>query len=139
MPFVHIRLASRTPLRPEQVRRLQTGATRLMADVMRKRPDLTAVLVEEVPPHAWSVGGEPVPVAAHLDVKVTAGTNTAAEKERFVAEATALLREVAGEALPVATYVVVHEVAGDAWGYDGLTQEERRIRRERASRAGEAA
>ena len=139
MPFVHIRIAGRSPLSPEQIRRLQTGATRLMAEVMRKKAELTAVLVEEAPARAWSVGGEPVPAAAHLDVKVTAGTNSTAEKERFVAEAMALLREAAGEALPLATYVVVHEVAGDAWGYDGLTQEERRVRRESLARASEAA
>ena len=127
MPFVTIKTAG-PGLTASQVERLQTGATRLMAGTMRKKAELTAVLVEQVPATGWSVGGVPVPVAAHLDVKVTAGTNTAEEKARFIAEAAALLKEVLGaEALPVATYVVIDELPADAWGYDGLTQEQRRI------------
>ncbi len=124
MPFVNIKIAGPT-LAPDQVQRLQREATRLMAEVMRKKHDLTAVLVEQVDGAGWTVGAVPVQVAAHLDVKVTAGTNTAAEKRRFVAEAMGLLRSVIGPALHPVCYVVVHEVAADAWGYDGRTQADR--------------
>ena len=126
MPFVHIRLASARSISPEQVRHLQIEATRLMASVMRKNAELTSVLVEVVPLDGWFIGGQPASIAAHLDVKVTRGTNSSEEKESFIAEATALLREVMSDVLPVATYVVVDEVPADAWGYDGLSQEERR-------------
>ena len=126
MPFVHIRLAGARSISPEQVRHLQIEATRLMATVMRKNAELTSVLVEVVPLDGWSIGAKPAPVAAHLDVKVTQGTNSPEEKERFIAAAAALLREVMSEALPVATYVVVDEVPADAWGYDGRSQGERR-------------
>lgn len=126
MPFVHIRFAGPTSITPAQVRRLQTEATRLMATVMRKKAELTSVLVEEAPLRGWSVGGEPVSAAAHLDVKVTQGTNTVEEKEQFIAEAMALLQEVMGAALPIATYVVIDEVPADSWGYGGRSQERRR-------------
>ena len=126
MPFVHIRVAGPVSITPAQVRRLQSEATRLMATIMRKKAELTSVLVEEVPLRGWSVGGEPVPMAAHLDVKVTEGTNTVGEKERFIAAATTLLQEVMGDALPVVTYVVIDEVPADAWGYGGRSQERRR-------------
>ena len=94
---------------------------------------MTAVLVERVASPAWSVGGESVGVAAYLDVKATAGTNTASEKARFLAEADALLRATLGEALPLATYIVLHEVPADAWGYSGVTQEHRRIAAEQGA------
>jgi 4-oxalocrotonate tautomerase len=126
MPFVHIRLASPTKIAPERIRHLQIQMTRLMSTALRKKTELTSVLVEEASLHRWAIGGEPAPVAAHLDVKVTQGTNTSQEKEHFIASAAMLLREVMGDALPVATYVVVDEIAADAWGYDGLSQEERR-------------
>ena len=125
MPFVTIRIAGPT-LAPGQVRRLQESATDLMAGVLGKDPELTAVLVEPVAIGGWSVGRRQPPVAAHLEARVTAGTNTAEDKARFVAAADALLRHVLGAELPVATYVVVDEVPGDAWGYGGLTQEHRR-------------
>ncbi len=79
MPFVHIRVAGPVPITPAQVRRLQSEATRLMATIMRKKAELTSVLVEKAPLRGWSVGGEPVPMASHLDVKVTEGTNTVEE------------------------------------------------------------
>ena len=121
MPFVNIKVTGHT-LTPEQVQRLQQGATGLMASVMRKVADLTAVLVEQVAVGSWTIGGEPARAAAHLDVKVTAGTNTEDEKARFVGEAMQLLRSVVGPDLNPVIYVVVHEVAGDAWGWSGQTQ-----------------
>ena len=83
MPFVNIKVAGPT-LAPEQVQHLQQDATKLMAEVLRKKAELTAVLIEHVPATSWTVGGKPVSAAAHLDVKVTEGTNTAEEKGLFV-------------------------------------------------------
>ncbi len=125
MPFVHIRVAGQT-LDPAQVETLQSEATRLMAEVMRKKAELTAVLVEAHDVANWSIAGRPVRLAAHLDVKVTAGTNDAPEKAEFVRQAHALLASVLGAGLPLATYVVVDEVPAQAWGYGGRTQESRR-------------
>ena len=124
MPFVNIKVAGPT-LAPEQVRRLQQDATGLMAEILHKNPELPAVLVQQAPAACWTVGGNQVKAAAHLDVKVTEGTNTAEEKERFIAAAMELFRSVLGDALDPVAYVVVHEVPGDAWGWDGLTQAHR--------------
>ena len=126
MPFLNLKLAG-VPADAAVDHRLQRELTALMAGVLGKKAELTAVLVERVASPAWSVGGEPVGIAANLDVKVTAGTNTASEKARFIADAHALLRATLGEALPVASYIVLDEVTADAWGYSGLTQEHRRI------------
>ena len=126
MPFVHIRIAG-PKLQPQQIETLQKDATHLMASVMRKKAELTAVLVESHSATNWSVGGAPVPLAAHLDVKVTAGTNSVEEKAEFVRQAHDLLKSALGADLPLATYVVIDEVPADAWGYGGLTQEARRV------------
>jgi len=126
MPFVHIRIAG-PALDSARVETLQREATHLMATVLRKKPELTAVLVEAHDTASWSVGGQPVPAAAHLDVKVTAGTNSADEKAEFVRQAHDLLASVVGPGLPLATYVVIDEVAADAWGYGGRTQDARRL------------
>ena len=137
MPFVHIQVAG-AGIGAREKQTLQKQATGFMVDIMRKRPEVTAVLVDVAEPGSWTVGGEPVPVAAHLDVKVTRGTNTHEEKARFVAAVAAMFREVLGPDLPIATYVVVDEIEADAWGYDGVTQEERRLLRAQAA-AAEAA
>ncbi len=93
---------------------------------------ITSVLVEQVSAVNWSIGIKPVKAAAHLEVKVTVGTNTPEEKARFVAEAMALLRSVLGPDLSPVTYVVIHDVPGEAWGYDGRTQADRAL----AAKAG---
>jgi 4-oxalocrotonate tautomerase len=126
MPFVTIKIAG-LALAPEQILRLQGEATRLMTEVMRKKRELTAVLVEQVDAAWWTVGAVPIRAAAHLDVKVTAGTNTPDEKRRFIAEVMQLLRSVIGPPLNPVCYVVVHEVSGDAWGYGGRTQADRAV------------
>jgi 4-oxalocrotonate tautomerase len=128
MPFVNVRIAG-SGIAADQVDRLHSGVTALMADILGKNRDLTAVLVEEVPVTGWQVGGRPVAFAAHVQAAITAGTNDAEEKARFIAEANALLHRVLGDALPLATYVVVQEIAADAWGYDGRTQAHRRLAR----------
>ena len=118
MPFVRITVTPSPS--PAVQQRLATGATRLMAEVLGKRADLTSVLVETPAAH-WTMGGEPVPHAAHLEALVTAGTNSAEHKAAFLAQAMALLSKELG-VLPTATYVVVRDVPAEDWGYDGQSQ-----------------
>jgi 4-oxalocrotonate tautomerase len=122
MPF--LRITVRAPeLAPEQVRRLQRGATDLMVGVMRKPLAGVAVLVEHLAGEAgWAIAGAPVPVAAGVDAIIGAGTNTAAEKARFSAEMMALLQAVLGPELREETYIVLHELPHDSYGRGGLTR-----------------
>ncbi|WP_173807870.1 tautomerase family protein [Methylorubrum populi] len=129
MPFIRVTIAG-PETGSETVAALQRGITALMAEVLGKRADLTAVLIEPAPAGGWSVGGAAVTPAAHVEARVTQGTNTAEEKARFVAAAHDLLVRMLPGPLPLATYVVVQEVPAEAWGYGGLTQ---------AARAQEAA
>ena len=124
MPFIDITLAG-TRLSESDKSRLHREATRLMHEVMGKRREVTAVRISEGASVDWAIAGAPVTrVAAHMDVKITTGTNTSEQKARLVEEAWRLLDAVIG-GLPEATYVVVHEVAADAWGYAGRTQADR--------------
>jgi 4-oxalocrotonate tautomerase len=124
MPFIHVKVAG-LKLEKAQTARLQKGITGLMADILHKKAPLTAVLVEQVDIAGWSVGAEPVARAAQIDAIISAGTNTPAEKAHFIAEANRLLHDVLGAELPDVTYVVIHDVPQDSWGYGGLTQAHR--------------
>ncbi|WP_311276352.1 tautomerase family protein [Methylobacterium sp. WCS2018Hpa-22] len=128
MPFVNVKIAG-PAIAAEQFDSLHRGVTELMAGVLGKNADLTSVLVEEVPLQGWQVAARPLGCAAHIQAAVTAGTNDTEQKARFIAEANALLHRVLGDGLPLATYVVVQEIAAESWGYDGLTQEHRRLAR----------
>jgi 4-oxalocrotonate tautomerase len=132
MPFIRVTL-SNTGIEPDKTesdraRRIAEGVTALMAEILGKRRDLTSVLVERADVQAWTVGGKPSAIAVMLEAFITAETNTPDQKADFLDRANALLRrEIPG--LPEASYIVVREIAGTDWGYDGLSQEERRVRR----------
>src|ERR1700682_2655563 len=117
MPFIRISVSGPT-LASNQVSRLQMEMTELMAAVLGKRADLTSVLVEQPASAVWAIGGTPAKIAVHVDATITAGTNSAEQKARFIEKTMRLLKSVLGSELHPEAYVVVPEVPGCAWGYN---------------------
>lgn len=129
MPFLKLEL-SRRPSR-ETVARLASTLTDLTAELLHKKRELTVVAVESLAPHEWSVGGvghdeQASPCGFHLQITVTEGTNTKDEKAAFIDRTFAAIEAIVGAVEPT-SYVVVHEVRADAWGYGGRTQQHRTI------------
>lgn len=127
MPFLHLQLAPAPGLQVSDDE-LAATLTRLAAHTLRKRPEVTAVRIERVSPQGWFIGGHGLAPrlqsAIQLQIQVTAGSNTPDEKARFIAEAFDALSGLLG-GLHTTSYVVVHELPGDAWGYGGRTQASR--------------
>lgn len=130
MPTLTVKLA---PLPSEAVQqRLAEALTAVTVDTLGKREAVTAVVFEPVPASHWWIGGRRVQhAAAMLEIRITAGTNTAEQKARFIEAADAVLqRHLAPHAaMEEASYIVVHELPGTDWGYDGVTQRERQLAR----------
>ncbi len=124
MPYINVKVAG-PQVDEQQVTALQHGTTALIVEALNKKASLAAVVVETVPLANWSIGAAAVPCAAHVDVMVGEGTNTAEQKAQLSSRTHALLQQVLGSELPLATYVVIHGLARDTWGYSGLTQEHR--------------
>jgi 4-oxalocrotonate tautomerase len=124
MPFVTIKLTG-SILTHQQLFWLQTQTRDLMVNVLHKNHDLTAILVEQFSSSGWSVGNTGVGIGAYLEAKITAGTNTREEKREFLGRAHAMLLEVLGPKLHPVTYLVIDEIAADAWGYGGRSQYDR--------------
>ncbi|MDB5955020.1 tautomerase family protein [Ramlibacter sp.] len=124
MPTLQLKLSP--PQAAERVARLARTLTQLSTELLGKRQEVTALTVEEVWPGRWFIGGraasEPT---AMLEIRVTAGTNSAEEKADFVAAAFNALEQQLG-GLAEASYVVVQEVAAGDWGYGGMTQAARK-------------
>jgi 4-oxalocrotonate tautomerase len=104
------------------------AANKLSADILHKNPQITAVTVEEIAAENWFIGDRSL--AQHglasfwLDIQIVDGTNTRDERAAFVAAAFAKMKELLGP-LHDESYVHVNEVRGDAYGYGGVTQNER--------------
>lgn len=127
MPTLHLKVS---PLQnPPRYRALASALTELTALHLGKRAEVTAVMIDDVPAARWHIGGQDVSgPTAFLEINVTAGTNTSAEKQAFIAAAFAELQQQLGhgQALEPASYVIVRELPATDWGYGGLTQAARR-------------
>lgn len=103
--------------------------TRLTAEILRKDPRLTSVAIRYAAPEHWVVGGAALAAqnrtSFFLDVRVTGGTNTRDEKARYIAAVFDRMGKVLGP-LHEASYVHVHSVPAEDWGYGGRTQAQRR-------------
>ena len=123
MPTLQLKVS---PLQnPARYRALASALTRITADILGKRAEVTAVVIDDMPPARWHIGGSDVQrPTALLEISITAGTNTAAEKSAFIAAAFAELQAQVGlgQPLEAASYVIVREVPATDWGYGGQTQ-----------------
>lgn len=130
MPIV--RIAYSTPAaEPAGIRaRIAEAARTLTVDVLRKKPELIAVTVERVAPQDWFVAGTSLAEAGKasfwLEIKITDGTNGKDEKAAFVAAVFAAMARLIGP-LHAESYVHVHDVRAEAYGYGGRTQEWRYV------------
>ena len=136
MPTLRLKISP--PQNPERHRNLAGALTRLATLHLGKRPEVTAVLIDELPAGRWHVGGGEVQAAtAFLEISITAGTNTAEEKQSFIAAAFDGLQQQLGMGQPLeaASYVIVHELPATDWGYGGQTQAARKLARTSVAQA----
>jgi 4-oxalocrotonate tautomerase len=130
VPYLDIKLSG--PCLPDNIKKLAACMTDLAVHILNKDRDVTAATIHCVPPGHWSIGGDSIAECGQttffLEINVTSGTNTADEKHAFVAAAFKTAEGIFGK-LADASYVVVREVAADAWGYRGVTQQARRLQR----------
>lgn len=116
--------------------------SRLSATILHKDPKVTAIIVSRVHPDDWFVGGQSLTDAwlasFWVDIHVTEGTNTKDEKAAFIAAVYEKMEDMLGP-LHEESYVHVHEVRDDAFGYGGLTQGRRYIERQLSARIASAA
>ncbi len=59
MPYVNIRI-TREGTTPDQKAALIRGATQLLVDVLKKNPQTTVVVIDEVETDNWGIGGETI-------------------------------------------------------------------------------
>lgn len=128
MPYLNVKLS--VPPSEKLSADITARLTELTAALLHKKRELTSVTVEYLPPGQWFIGGNSLvgqdSTTFYLEIKVAAGTNTKDEKAAFISQAFATIASLIGKLHPT-SYVVIHEVDGDAWGYQGKTQEFRYI------------
>lgn len=121
MPYIRVTVTD-ADLPAATRRTLAEGLTGLAVSALGKSSARTIVHVDVVPATRYFVDGRPLTDAldAHVEVSITLGTNSAAEKAAFIAGADELLTDVLG---PLARCgVALHELHPESYGYGGVTQ-----------------
>lgn len=123
MPYIDLKIH---PAPDEaQARALAEGVARAMVDIAGKRLEVTAVRVTAADSALWTIAGEAsLEPTAFVDIKITAGTNSQDEKAALLRRIHGMLVEALGS-LAEASYIVIHELPAENWGYAGLSQAER--------------
>jgi 4-oxalocrotonate tautomerase len=128
MPFLDVKVSRGTT--PDSTADIAADLTRITHELLGKRREVTAVAIDWLPAEQWFIGAESLAAAGlrsfFLKIEITTGTNTKDQKAAFVAAVFAAMEKLLGPLAP-ASYVVIQEVAADAWGYAGRTQEDRYI------------
>ena len=126
MQYLNVRLARDASA--ETTEQLAGVLMQHTAQILGKKPDVTSIDIQHVSPDSWFVGGKRISeqdgATFYLDIKVTEGTNTKAEKAEYVHRVFADFESVLG-AINAASYIVIHDVRADSWGFQGKTQEYR--------------
>jgi len=129
MPLIAITVASPHKHTLEKGR-IAAEVSRLSSTILRKDPKVTAVIVTIVPPEDWFCAGRSLAEANlasfWLDIHIVDGSNTKDEKATFIAAAYSSMKALIGP-LHEESYVHVHDVRDDAYGFGGLTQGRRYI------------
>jgi 4-oxalocrotonate tautomerase len=141
MPLIAVTVASPHKHMPEKDR-IAAEVSRLSSTILRKDPKVTAVIVTLVPPEDWFCAGRSLAEAKlasfWLDIHITDGSNTKDEKAAFIAAAYRSMKALIGP-LHEESYVHVHDVRDDAYGFGGLTQGRRYIEAHLLSQTSSAA
>jgi 4-oxalocrotonate tautomerase len=132
MPYLNVRVSM--PESAETAEKIVAILMKHTSDVLGKKPDVTSIEIDFISPNKWFVGGERVSetnaVTFYLDIKVTDGTNTKSEKAKYVKNVFSDFDSIFGPITP-ASYIVIHDVRADSWGFQGRTQEYRFIQSQR--------
>ena len=129
MPLITVQYATQRHVPKADI---AASITKLSADILRKDPNVTAVIVQSVDPSDWFAGGRSLAeqklASVWVDIHISDGTNSKDEKADFIAAVYKRMEELLGP-LHRESYVHVHDVRADAYGFGGLTQERRYIAR----------
>lgn len=126
MPILNVKVAA--PASQVLTARIAATLIELTSRILKKKPELTAIAIDYVPPEQWIVGGVPLSAQGktsfYFDIKITDETNTKAEKAQYICEAFEQFERLLGD-LHEESYIHVEDVRAGAYGYGGRTQEYR--------------
>jgi 4-oxalocrotonate tautomerase len=128
MPILNVQISQ--PASTQMTQQVANALLDLTTRILRKTRDVTAITVSYVPPAQWVIAGRTLAEQGknsfYFDIKVTDSTNTKDEKAAYVTACFEAMAQLLPN-LHEESYIFVHDVRADAYGYGGQTQEFRYV------------
>ena len=126
MPILTVKVSgSPDAARTRDIAELLLDAT---SRILKKKRELTAIVIDYVDPACWLVAGKPLgehgKSSFYMDIRITDETNTKDEKAAYIREVYAGFARLLGD-LHEESYIHVIDARAASYGYGGLTQEYR--------------
>ena len=126
MPILAVKVSARKSA--ELTRAISGILSELTARILKKKPEVTSIIIDYVDPDDWIVGGKSLAelgkCSIYFDIKITDETNTKAEKAQCIKGAFDAFGRLLGN-LHEVSYIYIEDVRATAYGYGGETQEYR--------------
>ncbi|MFT3734723.1 MAG: 4-oxalocrotonate tautomerase family protein [Rhodocyclaceae bacterium] len=126
MPILNVKVSATKS--PELTRRIADLLLDLTSRILRKKRDVTAIVIDYVAHDDWLIAGRPLSEhgknSFYFDIRITDETNTKDEKAQYIREAFAGFEAILGN-LHEESYIHVQDVRAASYGYGGRTQESR--------------
>lgn len=115
------------PLDIETKLRIASSLTHLTKEYLNKKPELTAVIINDDISN-WYINGksnDTETVSYDLSIQVTLNSNSDDEKKSWLTKTKELLHNELGIDHSLPNYITILDVDGKSWGYNGVSQFER--------------
>lgn len=126
MPILNVKIAAEKS--PHLTAQVAASLIELTSQILKKKPEVTAIAISYVSPDDWIIAGVPLSVhgmsSFYFDIKITDETNTKAEKAQYIREVFAEFERILGK-VHEESYIYVQDVRAASYGYGGRTQEYR--------------
>lgn len=130
MPILNVKVSNSPDAL--QSARIAATLTALTAQHLQKDAALTSVAITHQPREHWFIGATSLAQLGkhsfYLDILVTDETNTATQKAAYIAAVFKAMQELLGDLHDV-SYIHINDTRAAAWGYGGLTQQYRAVKK----------
>lgn len=129
MPILNVKVSQ--PATAELSTQISEMLLELTTRILHKKRELTSIAIDYIAPEHWIVGGSSLAAQSrnsfYFDIKVVDGTNTKDEKAQYIAESFEAFEKLLGN-VHDESYIYIHDVRAEAYGFGGRTQEWRYIK-----------
>ena len=129
MPILNVKVSQ--PASAQLSTQISEMLLELTTRILHKKRELTSIAIDYIASEHWTVGGSSLAAQGknsfYFDIKVVDGTNTKDEKAQYIAESFQAFEKLLGN-VHDESYIHIHDVRAEAYGFGGRTQEWRYIK-----------